>query len=131
MNDYEKWNHLKQSLNSDNNREVFFKERELWWCSTGYNIGSEQNGKNKDFERPVLIIRKLSKEKFIGVPQTTKESGNPAHRYQYQTKDGLRYLLGDQIRTFSSKRLLRKQAKLSKENFLGVKMKVLLMLVDH
>ena len=32
------------------------KEREIWWCSVGLNVGTEIYGKGEDFARPVLII---------------------------------------------------------------------------
>ena len=37
----------------------------------GQNIGFEQNGKGKEFIRPVLIYKKLTKDMFIGIPLTT------------------------------------------------------------
>ncbi len=44
MQDFNKWNLKKQKLNS---RKDFShpKEREVWWCSVGQNIGTEIYGK--------------------------------------------------------------------------------------
>jgi len=59
MNKYLKkffdWTELKIKIHSQE-RVFYFREREIWWTSLGLNIGFEQNGKNKRFERPVLIL---------------------------------------------------------------------------
>ncbi len=49
------------------------KEGEIWWCAVGENVGVEINGKNKEFSRPVLVLKKLSKYGFMGVPLTSQE----------------------------------------------------------
>jgi hypothetical protein len=43
--DFEKWNQLKQKIDSIN-KQIIYKERDVWWCSFGINIGHEENGKN-------------------------------------------------------------------------------------
>ena len=50
-----------------------FREGDIWWCKIGENVGSEICGKGKDFLRPVVVIKKLSKNNFIGVPLTSKQ----------------------------------------------------------
>ena len=49
----------------------FYHDRELWWCSLGINIGSEQNGKGAKYLRPVLILKKISPNTCLVVPLTT------------------------------------------------------------
>ncbi len=44
-----------------NKHEIYFNEREIWWAHLGVNVGYEQDGKNDNFERPVLIIKKFGK----------------------------------------------------------------------
>ena len=58
--------HYKQSIRT-------ISEGEIWWCKIGENVGTEICGKGKDFLRPVLIINKLSRYNFIGVPLTSKK----------------------------------------------------------
>lgn len=41
-------------------RSLYFKERQIWWASIGQNIGVEANGKNKKYERPVIILKNLT-----------------------------------------------------------------------
>jgi hypothetical protein len=63
MKDFDKWNSVKKiySKKERTETEVYFKEREIWWCSAGINIGDEQNGKNFFFERPIIILKKFNK----------------------------------------------------------------------
>lgn len=49
------------------------REGEIWWCALGENIGVEINGKSKTFARPILILRKLGKYSFMGIPLTSKK----------------------------------------------------------
>lgn len=49
-----------------------FRERDIFWCSFGENIGDEENGKWEEFTRPVLIIRKFNKNLLLWVPLSTK-----------------------------------------------------------
>jgi mRNA-degrading endonuclease toxin of MazEF toxin-antitoxin module len=53
--------------------DVVFKEGEVWWCVIGLNIGEEVFGKGIHFARPVLVLRKLTKNSFLGLPFTGHE----------------------------------------------------------
>jgi mRNA interferase MazF len=64
------WSALKQKLNKRTFR-INFQDRELWWCSVGQNIANEIDGKGYLFQRPVLILKKVNKNSFIGIPLTT------------------------------------------------------------
>jgi hypothetical protein len=63
LNDYDSWNRKKKIIEAKKYYK-YIKEREIWWCSAGLNIGDEQNGKNFNFERPFIIIKKFNR-KFI------------------------------------------------------------------
>ena len=87
---------------------LYFREREIWWAALGVNIGSEQSGKNENFERPVLILRKFNKEVFLGVPLTSKRKVNKYH-FSLTGQSGITsYAILSQVRLMSGKRLLRK-----------------------
>ena len=104
--DFDGWNKLKKSLDS-NARPEYFHERDIWFCSIGINIGSEQNGHNENFERPVLILKKWSNDTFVGLPLTSKlKKGN--YFFDLSTKEEVSIVLLCQIRTLDRKRLLRK-----------------------
>ena len=75
MKNFSKWNKKKIEVeNRDIDAlKINFKNREVWWCSLGENIGYEQDGKGENFERPILILRKFNKHIFLGIPLTTKK----------------------------------------------------------
>ena len=69
---FEEWIELKEKLHF-NAKIPKILEGEVWWCSFGENVGVEINGKSARFTRPVLIMKKLSKFGFMGVPLTSQE----------------------------------------------------------
>ncbi len=105
--DFDKWNEIAKSVDSNNkNREVFFHEQEIWWCSVGVNIGSEIDGKNDQFERPVLVIRKINNELIFVAPLTTKIVDNK-FRINVRCANIDSQILLNQCKTISTRRLLR------------------------
>ena len=118
--DFDKWNEEKKRADaSEIAWDFFFHEREVWWCAIGANVGVEIDGKHHSFERPVLIIRKFNKEMFLGVPLTSNE-----HDAQYHIKitheHGSSWAVLSQLRTWSSKRLLRRIGKASEGDFTAI-----------
>lgn len=114
---FDVWNSLKKDI-SKSFRNDFFYEREIWWCSLGMNIGSEQNGKNARFERPVLIVKKYSKDIALVLPLTTSiKKGD--YYVPLDTFDNSCVIIS-QARTVSSKRFLRKIATISVKDYLKV-----------
>ncbi len=82
----------------------------------GLNIGVEEDGKNNNFERPVLIIKKFNEKMMFCIPLTTqvKESKYMAI---YELK-GLKYGAKlSQMKLIDSKRLIRKVDVLDLEQF--------------
>jgi mRNA interferase MazF len=103
--------------------DFFYHSRELWWCSVGVNIGVEADGKNENFERPILIIRKFNKDMFWGVPLTSKEKfGEFYHKLLYDS--GTAWINLSQLKIFSSKRLIRKIREIPEEEFEIIKNKL-------
>lgn len=74
MKNYIDWARLCKKIE---NREpkLHFRKREVWWCHLGQNIGNEEDGKHNLFERPILILKKINNQLFVGLPLTTKYSG--------------------------------------------------------
>ena len=68
---FDEWIEKKKSLHKTGRCPVI-KDGEVWWCAIGENVGVEVNGKNAPFSRPVLILKKLSRYSFVGVPLTSK-----------------------------------------------------------
>ena len=100
------WSQLKIGFNVQTPRVVYFKERQIWWTSLGENIGVEQNGKNCNFERPVVILKKFSQDSFWALPISSQ--GKVGKYYHAFTREGRAFCINlSQIRLLSSKRLLR------------------------
>ena len=121
MKEFDKWNEVKKATHKIK-RKLTIKPREIYWLKIGQNIGHEEYGKGKDFLRPVIIVRQLTTDLFIGIPTTTatKEDNNYFHNISYTNKKGeiinsVAMLL--QFRVFSKKRLLNKIAMLDKKYF--------------
>ena len=117
--DFEKWNQLKQKIDSTN-KQIIYKDRDVWWCSIGINIGHEENGKNDFFTRPILILRKFNKQIFLGVPLTTKCKENKFY-FRINFKDKEQSAMLSQIRVFESKRLRKRMGELPNNQFIAIK----------
>jgi len=77
--DFDKWNELKKKLHESMGDTGSFEEGQIWWCSIGLNIGSEQDGKNDLFERPVLVLKKFNNKIAFITPLTSVLKHNPYH----------------------------------------------------
>ena len=123
--DFDQWNKIKKTLN---NKNVNFScsHREIWWCSIGFNIGSEQNGRNRFFDRPVLILKKFNNQTIlvVSITSTLKED-----QYNFTIEDENQFssVLLTQIRLLSTKRLRRFVRKISTYEFNFIKGKI----IDH
>jgi mRNA interferase MazF len=101
---FDQWNRLKQNLDSKE-RLPTFKQREIWWCSLGLNIGHEENGKSNDCSRPILILRKFNHHIFFGIPLTTQiKEKHYYHKVHFKNKE--QCVMISQLRLFDSKRLI-------------------------
>lgn len=99
-----------------------FRRREIWWCSTGVNVGVEQDGKNEHFERPVLVVRKFNRRLFWGIPLSTQIKDFPHHftlsfKATRESEAKERSFIISQMRAFDSLRLTRPLGKLAPEQF--------------
>src|ERR1035437_6316122 len=106
--DFDKWNEVKKITDkNDASSASFPKEREVWWCSVGVNVGVETDGKHETFERPVLLVRVLNKEMLWAVPITSTMKDSPFY-YPFLFKNEDRSVILTQLRVMSTKRLLRR-----------------------
>lgn len=117
--DFNNWNSLKQKLDIQH-KTPSFKEREIWWCSIGINIGHEENGKSELFSRPVLILRKFNNHIFLGIPLTSAVKDNKYY-FPITFKEQTSCLMLSQLRILESRRLTRMKGKLSDNQFLRVR----------
>ena len=118
--EYDKWNKIKKEVQS-NKRNLGIKPREIFWAKIGHNVGSEEYGKGVNFARPVLVVRKLTKDLFIGIPTTTRLKHNDYfHQVKYNSKqDGIIEvsIMILQFKVFSTKRLMNKIGMINKDDF--------------
>ena len=113
--DFDKWNEQKKKVHAEE-KNIFFHEREIWWCTLGVNIGYEQDGTNELFERPILIVKKFNRDVLWALPLTRTDKKN---RYYFPITIGEKNsaVILSQLRLISSKRLQRRMHKLSREQF--------------
>ncbi len=116
IKDFDRWNELKKILEETARDEVAYDEGDVWWCSLGLNLGSEQDGKNKLFERPVLILRKFNERMAIIIPLTSMNKQTSSH---VPLDTGFAIL--SQTRLISVKRLQRFVKKIPDPELIRVK----------
>ena len=115
--DFQKWHIRKEELHERGiNKKIYFYEREIWWCCLGLNIGFEQDGKNNQFERPVLILKKFNRDIFWALSLTSKSKlGKYYYQFEY---NGRKYsVILSQLKLMSNKRLLRKIRTFPQDDF--------------
>lgn len=97
-----------------------FQEGDVWWCHIGENIGSEVSGKSKNFTRPVIILKKLSRFQFMIIPCSTKiREGSWFIPFRNREKHQIANLA--QARTIDYKRLRTFIGDLDKKDFYDIK----------
>lgn len=116
MKNFDSWNKLKKDLHERAGNK-FYHPRDIWWCSLGVNVGYEQDGKDKDFQRPVLILAGLSKETCVVLPITTSK-----HVHKFRINIGMctgkdSSVILSQIKVIDTKRLVNKIAVLDETMF--------------
>lgn len=123
--DFDSWNILKQKIDKKDEEEnpIIFKERDVWWCSIGLNIGHEENGKNEFYTRPILVVRKFSPRLFLGVPLTTQVKENKYY-YQVEFLKKTQCVMLSQIRVFESKRMRKRMGELPSKQLEEVRKKL-------
>jgi mRNA interferase MazF len=128
IEDFVRWIKVKVRIHLNENL-LSFKQRDIWWANIGLNVGHEQNGKNDEYERPVLVLRKFGQNIFWAIPMTSKEI-NSNYRMKIKYKEYYRNITGDlleeekegnlilnQLRTISNKRLIRKMGVIAEADF--------------
>ena len=104
--EFDRWNARKKQIEV-RSFTGYVHEREVWWCAVGVNVGVEANGKNTNFERPVLILRKFSRDAVLVIPLTTRVKLKPYHVAFYRRGEQAAAVVS-QLRLVSTRRLLRK-----------------------
>ena len=127
MKKFDEWNEAKKATESIE-RKVGIKPRELFWVKIGINIGSEEYGKGENFTRPVIIIRRLTHDLFLGVPTTTSiKYDDYFHSFEYNHENKGKHQTTAmilQVKVFSTKRIMKRIGMVDKENFKIIQEKI-------
>ncbi len=119
MKNFDEWNNIKKNIEKftpDFNVDM----REVWWVSLGINIGSEACGKNDNFERPVIVLKKFDSNNFFVLPITsTINEGD--HFYTIFMNGQDRCVMLHQGKFINKRRFLRRMQILSESKFDGIK----------
>ena len=118
--DFDSWNKEKQRIQGSESQKLYH-EREIWWCSLGVNIGSEQDGTGVDHQRPVLILKGMSRSTCYVVPLTTSSQRHKLRIPIGSVEDRQATALISQIRLIDTKRLVNKVGFLDPEPFAVVR----------
>lgn len=132
MKDYLRWHTIKSDI-ENSGKQILFRDREIWWCSLGENVGFEQDGKNEKYERPVLVFRKFNKGMFWGLPLTSKEKNDSFHyklilhikNENNEIEEKISMVILSQLRLLSGKRLIRRIARINENNFKEIENRVI------
>jgi mRNA interferase MazF len=117
--DFNSWNEEKKRVDSRKNLAYGYP-REVWWCSLGVNVGAETDGKNINYERPVLVMRVYNKETLLVLPITSKEKKDIFH-VPINVRVGTVWVKLTQVRVISNRRLLRKVDTIPEREFAKVR----------
>lgn len=120
--DFDTWNEIKKNI-EQSKRNILFTAGEVWWCTVGLNIAEESCGKGETFRRPVVILKKLSRSNFIGIPLSTKKKDGTWFT-SISIRKVLQYALLYQVRMLSTHRLQRRLTTLDRVDFIRIKEKL-------
>lgn len=114
--EFDKWNIKKKALHNRQDN-LFYHEREIWWCALGINIGFEQDGSGEEYRRPVLILKGLSAKTCLIVPLTASSQKHLLRPSVGVVADKEARALLSQLRVIDTKRLISKVGYLEKSIF--------------
>lgn len=118
VGNFDAWNEVKKKLDY-NAVQLIFREREVWWYAAGKNIGSEIDGKNERFSRPILIIRRYGPEGFLGAPLSSKIHDGRWYA-TFELNGRAQCVLLSQVGSFSVRRLYSRIGRIKSDEFLRI-----------
>ena len=122
MKDFVDWHKIKREVEKKENR-VYFQVREVFFCSIGENVGFEQDGRGKEFLRPVVVLKKFNNEVFLGIPLTRTEKKGKYY-FVFDLNDEKSVVILSQIRLFDAKRIKYKIGMINEKDFGTLKEKI-------
>jgi mRNA interferase MazF len=119
--DFDAWNSEKILIERQSPSDIFFRERDIWWCRFGLNVGDEQDGKGLLFMRPILILKKFNRSLFWAVPLSLKMKDNFYYVSCIDMFETKRMAVISQLRLMSSKRLVDKVSVATEGSFESIR----------
>lgn len=127
--EFDLWNTKKKVIHSLSER-VYYHEREVWWCSLGINVGFEQDGTGKNFDRPVVIIKGFNSNVCFVAALTGKKRAGKYYFYLGRIAGREASAILSQVRLVDTKRLVRKIMTLDEWRFEKLKTALKAVLLD-
>jgi mRNA-degrading endonuclease toxin of MazEF toxin-antitoxin module len=123
QNDFDDWNEIKKKIEINHKERPckFPKEREVWICILGKNVGWEQNGTGTTFSRPILILKIFNNQMLWGVPLSSKQKSLDFYFNFIDPYNRKVSVILAQLKLISIKRLDRKIYVLPKSEFHTIK----------
>ena len=116
---FDEWIEIKKKIHFGGSMPKI-SEGDIWWCGFGENVGIEINGKSIRFSRPVLVMKKLSRQGFMGIPLTSqRKKGSWYVNFIFLNKN--EYAALCQARVMSSSRLYARIGQIPKSDLNLVK----------
>ena len=110
---------LKEDENTHEIKDVI-RKWEIRWCALGVNVGSEIDGKGKEFLRPCLLLEQASPDIFLVIPMSTKIKS--ALGYRKIIVEGREVSLCiHNLKTISRKRIYGRISKLSVNKIIEIR----------
>lgn len=117
MKNFDNWNTIKKHSEIFYEQKTkYFKKREVWLAKVGLNLGCEEDGKGEKFVRPILILKRYSRESFLGIPLSTVNKDNKYY-FTFDFNNEFVSALISQIKFFDRKRLVLKIGKVKGMTF--------------
>lgn len=117
--DFDGWHKTKKQIDALPITK-YIHPRDIWWCALGINIGAESDGKNENYERPVIVMKVYNKETMVVLPITTRKKSDAFH-FETITGDRTVWVKLTQTRVVSGKRFLRKLNVVDEKQFEALK----------
>lgn len=129
MQIFDDWNQQKKKMHQDKLPEFYINPREIWYTKMGQNVGYEQNGK-KNFERPVLVLKKVGNLFFV-VALTSKGRDDNRFYHKFVELDlqnpkylDSSYAILSQVKVMDKRRFLEHVGYVSEQEFKQLKEKL-------
>jgi mRNA interferase MazF len=112
--DFFGWAKIKQGVH-ERKRAPYYGVGQIWWCSLGANVGTEQDGKGANFTRPVVVLTKFNEHSALVLPLTGRERHGRFYCYLGEVNGRPSSAILSQLRLIDSKRLIEKAGSISPE----------------